>query len=433
MTNDLQSALDAINGKLHSVQTFCDYYDGAHKLTFASEKYQSTFARILFGMRDNLCPIVVDAPVDRMEVVNFSGDESEKAVADEAWKLWQRESLELVSSDVHKSALKTGYGYLIVWADETGQARLYAQDPRQCAVIEDEETGRALFAAKQWMTLDKKVRVNLYYANRIEKYQSQKSYNGQEHTALKADGFTQDEADAPNPYGIVPMFQFKTQPVLPDAIPVQDLLNKTICDRLVAQEFGAFPQRWAVGLEPPKNELTGNPELPFTAGIDRLWFTSDKDTKFGEFSAADIKAYLEAADADRMSMARVTGTPLHFFGLSSNDVPSGEALKTLESRFTKKVKRLALNFGTVWAEVMKFALVIEGKPVSPNLTVQWHSPEQRSEKEFLETLLQKQKLGVPNVTLWEEAGYTEEDIAKFQQLNGAAPPTDPIQHAEAAA
>jgi hypothetical protein len=123
-------------------------------------------------------------------------------------------------------------------------------------------------------------------------------------------------------------------------------------------------------------------------------------------------------------MARVSGTPLHFFSLNTSDAISGEALKTLESRFTKKVKRLTLNFGTVWASAMKLALQIEGT-ASDNLTTQWQSPEQRSEKELCETLILKQQLGVPNNVLQEELGYTAEDIAKFEAE--PQPPETPPQ------
>ncbi len=427
---DIQIALDTIKAKLPQTARYIRYYNGDHLLTFATKSFQTAFGQVLRTLRDNLCPIVVDAPADRMEVMNFASDDPDKesAVADAAWALWQREVLELVSSDVHKEALKCGEGYLIVWPDEDGEAKFYAQDSRQCVVIEDEDTGKPLFAAKQWLTNDKYVRLTLYYTNRIEKYVSKKKLDGTTQEDLKETSFkvAQEEAVVQNPYGIIPMFKFETPAVLADAIPIQDALNKTFADRLVTQEFGAFRQRWATGLEPPVNEVTGIPSVPFEAGISKLWFTNDANVKFGEFDATALEPYLKAADSDRLEMARVSGTPLHFFSINTSDAISGEALKTLESRFTKKVKRLCLNFGTVWANAMKFALQIEGElKGDDNITTQWQSPEQRSEKETLECLGLKQELGIPNEVLWEEAGYTEEDIAKFKELEDEEPAVDP--------
>ena len=421
---DLQTALDAIKAKLPDCQRYTNYYNGKHELSFASDKFRTAFGETLRSMRDNLCPIIVDAPADRMEIVNFSGDkpDAQSAVADAAWKLWQRENLELVSNDVHKEALKCGIGYVIVWSDAEGKlAQFYAQDSRQCVVIENANTNKPLYGAKQWLTDAKYIRVTLYYPDRIEKYISRKSYDGSAHDNLKESSFTfvapdsGEEAIIPNPYGVIPMFRFKTNPVLNDAIPIQDALNKTICDKLVAMEFSAFRQRWATGLTPPMNEITGNPELPFKAGADRLWFTTEEGVKFGEFGTTDLQQFLNVADSYRLEMARVSGTPLYFFAIDTSDSMSGEALKTLESRFVKRVKRLSINFGSVWSDAMEFALAIEGSGGADNITAQWENPEQRSEKETCETLLLKQKLGIPDNVLQEELGYTAEDIAKFEK------------------
>lgn len=425
---DIQTALDAIKANLPARQRFINYYDGRHELAFATDKFKTAFGRTLKDMRDNLCPIVVDAVADRMEVINFAGDNANEdaAIAKDAWTIWQREQMELISNETHVEAIKAGCAYLIVWADENNEAQFYLQDSRNCVIIDDEETEVNLFGAKQWDTKDEFIRLTLYYPDRIEKYISTKkrgTYAGDE---IKAASFQpvdiKGENDAvieapveKNPYGVIPMFEFETNPVLGDAIPLQDVLNKTLADRMVSQEFAAFRQRWATGLEPETNELTGVPTLPFKAGADRLWFTNSNDVKFGEFDATELAPFLAAADSDRLEMARVTGTPLHFFSIQTGNAVSGEALKTLESRFTKKVQRLTLNFGAVWAQVMHLALQIEGGASSGNLTTQWEAPEQRSENELLASLVIKQSLGVPDETLWEEMGYSIEDIAKFNQ------------------
>jgi len=43
-----------------------------------------------------------------------------------------------------------------------------------------------------------------------------------------------------------------------------------------------------------------------------------------------------------------------------------------------------------------------------------------------ETLTLKADLGVPEEVLWEEAGYTKEDIAKFKKLAAEEPPPGPL-------
>lgn len=413
---DIQTILDAFK-KAEPLRTeLVRYYDGDHRLSYATEKYQNTFAEIIRKMRDNLCPIVVDAPADRMEVINFAGDQEdvESAVAATAWAMWQRERMEITSNDVHKEALKTGYGYLIVWPDAESVVKFYVQDSRNCIVIEDEDSGEPLFAAKKWKTAEEKIRLTIYYPDRIEKWITRNKDNNVE---IKDKHFIPYQSDTEqsteeNRYGVLPVFKFETLPVLTDVMPIQDALNKTLCDKLVSMEFAAYPQRWATGLEMPTDPITGEKSMPFKAGADKLWFTSDEKTKFGQFLHADLEQFLKVADSYRLEMARVSGTPLHFFSINISDAISGKALKTLESRFTKKVTRLCLNFGAVWAKVMKFALMIEGQSTG-NLTTQWAPPETQDEVELLTSLEAKQRLSVPVEVLWEEMGYAKEDIAKF--------------------
>jgi hypothetical protein len=436
MNQDIQTAIDAIKANHPTRQLYADYYDGRHQMAFATEKFKTAFGRTLERMRDNLCPIIVDAVADRLEVINFSGNEEGTDTATPAWELWQRERMEIVSNETHIEALKTGAAYLIVWSDRDNNARFYLQDSRNCVIIEDEDTSDPLFGAKQWKTADDFIRLNLYYDNRIERYITQKKRKGEVTGDIKADHFipltrrnqdgeTTETAVTPNPFGVLPMFRFETNPCLADAIPVQDALNKTLMDMMVAMEFAAFRQRWATGLTPPSDEYNLVKEAPFKAGVDRLWFTDSENVKFGEFDATDLEKFLKVSDSFRLEMARVSGTPLHFFSINTSDAISGEALKTLESRFNKKALRLQINFGAVWANAMKLALRIERASAPDNLTTQWTEPEQRSEKEMLEAALLKQELGVPANVLLEEIGYTAEDIAKFDAMTEADEPEDP--------
>ena len=144
---DIKTAIEQIKDLAKDRELYARYYDGNHLLSFATEKFKSAFGKTLSGMRDNLCPIVVDAPADRMEVINFSGDEGSEAVAETAWKLWQRELMELKSNDVHKDALKTATGYVIVWAVDN-QAKFYIQNPLNCVVIKDEETDAPMYGGE---------------------------------------------------------------------------------------------------------------------------------------------------------------------------------------------------------------------------------------------------------------------------------------------
>lgn len=420
MPSDIQVALDAISQYQKPRKTLIDYYDGIHSLAYATEKFESAFGKTIQSMRDNLCATVVDAGVDRMEIIGFSGDDEAKKTADAAWQLWQNSQMELTSINTHTEALKSGVAFVIVWPDvKTGKAKFWLQNSLNCAVIKDAENDEPQFAAKMWTLPDGNLRLNLFYANEVRMYATQTKPTGD----VKESSFVAFKTPKQtNPYGVIPMFEFTVEPILGNVLPLQDALNKTLCDKLVAMEFAAFPQRWATGLEVPKDSITGAKTPPFKAGVDRVWNSSDKDSKFGDFSTADLEQFLKVADSYRLEMARVSGTPLHYFSINTSDAMSGEALKTLESRFTKRITRNNLAFGPVWSDAMKLALKIENQSVPENLTVQWASPEQRSEKEFLETLgLKRDILDIPVDTLREEAGASAEQIKKWNSENELMP------------
>lgn len=415
-------ALERIKSQFTARRKYSQYYAGEHPLTFASDRFRDSFGDRLKAMRDNLCPIIVEAPADRMEIINFASEADGSNTAKDAWDIWKQNQLELISFNLHCDALKTGAGYLTVWPDDSGAARFYVEDPEWCTVVMDRTGQNAAYAVKVWKTEEGKMRLNLFTPKLVYKYQTANKYTAGVKD-LKRSLFLPirsagEQAEVENPYDRVPMFVFETQSILKDVCPLQDALNKTLCDQLVAMEFAAYRQRWATGLDVPENPITGNKELPFKSGIDRLWFTDDEKAKFGEFGETNLEQLSKVADSYRLETARVTGTPLHFFSFNVSSDISGEALKTLESRFTKRVKRLCLGFGTEWAKAMSFALAINGSPVSDPLTVQWAAVEQQSERESLEVLgLKRDVLDIPVDTLREEFGYTPEDIKKFNDGN----------------
>jgi hypothetical protein len=245
----------------------------------------------------------------------------------------------------------------------------------------------------------------------------------------------------PNPYGVVPVFHFGNNAgigefgtsELTNIIPLQDGLNKSICDRLVAQEFIAYPQRWATGLEIDKDPTTGAPIPPFIPGVDRLWGVEDADVKFGEFAQARISEFI-AGEVDWLhKIAAVSGIPLHYLVHQSGGWPSGESMKTAEARLIAKVMDRQLAFGNVWENALAFALRIARKPETA-LVALWSDPTPRNERDHAAMLTMKRAVGVSAKQVMREFGYSDEEIAQmeaenlsdpFQPLPGVAKPGVP--------
>ncbi len=281
---DIKTAVEALAAKATRITKYERYYDGDHDLKYATQKYQDTFKGLFKEFALNLCPAICDALSDNLKVVNFSVEENAQGGDDlvkEAWMIWQKNLMGVRAGQIHTEASKTGDGYAMVWVDSEQKVTIYPNRSSTCTVIYDEETpGKILFAAKYWHVQDKKIRLNLFYPDRIEKYITKNKAE----SLPKEDEFQPYNDDGKevinNPYGIVPVFHFPNngdisgagRSELINAIPIQDALNKTVLDELVSQEFSAYRQRYATGIEPELDEQ-GKVIPAFSSGSGKLWIT----------------------------------------------------------------------------------------------------------------------------------------------------------------
>lgn len=418
-TTDLGKFLEALTQNQTRYAKPERYYDGSHDLAYATEKFVNAFGQLFHEFALNLCPAVVDAVADKLIVTGFSVESggADTAISDAAWAIWQRNRMAQRSGEVHTEAVKTGDSYVIVWPNEAGTATIYPQRAANVTVVYDEENpGRIIRAAKFWRTEDKRVRLNLYYPDRIEKFISKKRL---ELTLPGENEFTAlDDGEIKNPFGVVPVFHFSNSGAmgalgtseLKNAIPVQDGLNKSILDMLVAMEFAAYRQRWAAGIEIEYDEA-GNPKQPYRAGVERLWISESPEAKFGDFAATDARQFTEITENFVTNLARVTGIPLHYFTQSGGNAPSGEALRKSESRFIAKIKRRQETFGNVWEDAIRLALLIDKQATDARLITEWEDPAPASDAELLQNLLLKKELGATDEQLLTEAGYGAAEVA----------------------
>ncbi|MBK6750900.1 MAG: phage portal protein [Acidobacteria bacterium] len=435
MNIHIEEAIESFRGNAARYARSERYYGGNHDLAFATDKFRNAFGSLFREFALNLCPAVCEAVRDKLRVVGFgvdgisAGGEMQAAgVRSDANRIWNANRMRIRAGEVHKEVLICADAYMIVWPDEAGNAVMYPNGAASVTVTyDDEQPGKIVRAAKYWRGADKRIRLNLFYPDSIEKYVSKETSEGSLFDAAEFVPFVEKERTTPsaqsgghpsfvrrgasepeignpqsairNPYGIVPVFHFANnagigafgRSELDAAIPIQDGLNKSMLDMLVAMEYSAFRQRWAAGIE-VEVDNDGKVVPPFTAGVDHLWISQNADATFGDFATANLEQFLKVKDSFRGDIASVTGTPLHYFMQSqTRNTASGEALRKAETRFVAKVRDRQESFGQIWADAMQFALTIEGKGSGVQLITDWEDPAPMSDKEFLENILLKKQ------------------------------------------
>lgn len=424
--SDIKSALERISSNQFKYKEFYDYYRGKHALNFASDKFKNKFGKRLQKLRENLCKIVVTAPASRLEVINFLADK--KNTENPAWALWKKSKMPLHAGAIHREAFKTGDAYVIVWKDKQNKVRFYPQLAANMTVWRNSETGEIEKAAKAWAGSDGFYYLNLYYADRIEKYvtRGKCSVLPTEAKLFDIRRVQGEEFPLVNPFGRVPVFHFRFDAdmqdfgssLLSDVIPLNDALNKSWADILGAQEENMRRRRYVAGMQVETDEETGRKINPFKPDDDIL-FSDDAETKFGEFSDADLNQMIAVLVEAIKAIALVSGIPPSYFNLESfGTAISGEALRKIEARFTALIQDAQRSFGETWAEIISFGLDASDQNSDKlEIETQWTDASPVSESEILDNAQKKIALGWSYEQVQRDYGLSDEQIEKMKTEN----------------
>ena len=423
--SDLISGLNALNAALPAYQEAKTFYDGKSNEKFTSAALQKALGSTSNTFHFNYSRLVIESRLNRMEV---SAVVTEDGSADDILAdIWNRNQLDQEILDALEGALVYGDSYLIAWEGEDGVDVFY-NDPMSTRVMYDVENPRKKkYAIKRWMD-GEKLRVNLYYADRIEKYITKgKPTSTMDDQDFEA--YYDEDSDAwpiINDSGKIPVFHLRTsrqygEPEHKQSYGPQNSINKLLTTQISSIDFATAPQRYFLQ-DPSANEGV-NPASDF--GVNLV--DDDEDTvsnlkagpggvwnlkgisAVGQFDATSpdvfvvpFKTYIEA-------MSTVTSTPMHAFNVGA--LPSGESLRAAEAPLNKRVASLETLFGGVLADLHEYALLLNG--IEAKVLVHWNAVATYDDSELWATVDAKTSAGVPLRAALMEAGYTDEQVSEW--------------------
>jgi hypothetical protein len=423
----LDAAFKALKAKRADYDKLWSYYDGDHPLKYSTERLRELFRSLDVKFTINWCAVVVNAVYDRIQLDGFTV-QGNKVLTDQLTALYKSTELDLDSDDITLASLVCGESFAIAWK-ENGKTTAYYHDPRLCHVEYDPSDPHTKSWAAKWWEVpapgkpkETRVRLNIYYPDRLEYYISTKK---PPQTRDSRD-FAEFQAAETNPYDEVPVFHFRRErrkllSELNDAITIQNAINKLMADLMVSAEFSAIIQRWVV----TNAETTSLRNSP-----NEHWFipagsAEDERTQVGQFAPADLNVFLNAMDKLSYAIAVITRTPKHYFFQQGGD-PSGEALLTEEAPLTKKVQRYTRRLGNTWQRFAAFLVkletgeVVDPETITPNYVVAATSlPMTESTIRLTNT-----QAGIPIRTTLRMQGWSEaqlkqmdDDTAKAKQAS----------------
>lgn len=422
---------DELARRRRYAETMRQYASGDHPLPMVPEKARQAFQRLLRQARSNYVGLVADATAERLQVDGFRVGDAEMG-DQEAWRIWQANAMDADSDLLIAETVKASRGFALV-APNPEDARtpfITAEDMTQAVVAYEPGSRRERRAGLKTFVDDwtGDVWATLFVDGQLFKYRAPEQKAGMVGAPKWVPREVRGEPwPANNPLDVVPLVEVQNRPDLlgeahseiEDVLDIQDRINKTLIDRLMAQEFAAFRQRLLIGYEVPTDD-NGQPIEPFKAAVDRLWIVEDENVKVHEFDATDLKPYLAAVEADVQHMAARTRTPAQYLLGELSNV-NGETLKATESGLVSKIRQRQRPIGEGLEDIARLALRAAGdeRDLSKIETI-WHNPEFRTEGELVDALVKMATLGVPHEALWERWGATQTEIAKWSQLREQA-------------
>lgn len=215
-------------------------------------------------------------------------------------------------------------------------------------------------------------------------------------------------------------------------IKVQDRINQTVFDLLIAQTYGSFQVRVATGMAPPimrysQSMIDGTTRMPWAIPSDaeagdpiidpesgraipeainlnarRFFFAEDPNVKFSALPATSLEGYIKSLDMSIRHLAAMTQTPPHYL-LGEIANISAEALQAAETSLLRKVEEFRKSFGESWERVFRIAAVLEGDTAAGQDyagEVIWRDTEMRSLSKTADALVKLKGIGIPIRGLW---------------------------------
>lgn len=457
----IQSVIARQQVDADKVKAARDYYAGNHPVMLTQRQQEFLGKELTTGdyaFNHNLVKVVIDTLRERLNVAGFTvngvsaedGEGAEGKLAALLWEWWKHSKLPSQQIRLYRRALRDGKAYVMVDYDND-----YARPRLTLHEVDDGATGivlhrdpsdenRTLFASRYFYTFNPLEpgktgieRKTVYLPGEIRKYErtSLAGLLGSE-TTWRA---VMDEGDLSwplpwrdvqgKPLGVTAIeFQNPGGSEIDNIAGLQNALNKAWLDFIAAADASGFPILTANyrDAQPMPNMVTDDDDLEgsdeFIIAPGRLLEIFGGEIK--RIDAANLEPMIKAIWSIVDAISGLSRTPQQFLRpFPGIDVPSGEALKQLESGLVKKAEERQLLFGEAWAEVMTLAYRVahtfgQGIPDvgnDPVIGVMWDDANTRMEKTEADVAQIYKALGVPDEAVWEKAGFSPERIAQFRE------------------
>jgi len=386
------------------------------------------------GVRVDFAETVVNVLAERIGwdgwIFTGSGD-----LGDQLNRAFVDNALDVEQSAATLDSLITGMGFVVVGTGDDGEPDVLVtgESPDACTGLWDPRARRDRAALAQ--VFDGRVLVgeSLYLPNEtvVLEYTS----DG------RATIVDRDEHNL----GRVPVVRFANQErtskkrgrseITPPIRYYCDATARTLLGMEINREFYTAPQRYGLGVDPEQFGITQ--DMPKSERVRKGWEASmvrmnfipyDEDNhvmpQVGQFTPAPPTPYLEQIKGYAQRIASAAGIPHTYMGFTTDNPPSGDSIRMLESRLTRRAAFRQKMFGRSWREVARLVLMMQSddgridEAAFAQLAVNWQDPSTPTPAADADraTKLVGSKILPPDSTVaYREAGFNAVEIEQLEQ------------------
>lgn len=357
--------------------------------------------------------LVVDALEARLDVKTFFTPDGSKA--ESVLEGWKFNNLDSESSLAHLDALIYGRSYVCVGAnaEDPEHPLVTVESPREIIAKVDPRSRRIVSALRVFGTSEKTgmpSAATLYEPDRTTWFQRDEGHGRWVET---------DRDD--HRLGVVPIVSlvnrrragdFFGRSEMSDVLGLTDAAARTLTNLGVGSETHAIPGRWVAGVS--KGDFVdadGNPLPVWESYFTAISATANKDAKFGQFSASDLKNFHDTVRHYAEQVAAVSRMPHTYLGLTTTNPASADAIRSAEAPHVKLAERKQRAFGDGWAWVAAlYERFRTGEWVNGNAVhVDWHDAATPTVAARADAIV-KLTGGKPVLSVegaWDELGWSE--------------------------
>ncbi len=399
------------------LRVFDQYHRGIQNPPYTPQTATIEFRTLVSRSITNLMPMVTGTLVNRLYVDGFRPDPTQDANST-AWGWWQANQLDARQKPLYESVAIYGYAWMMVTGPMRGSSVpvMAPKSPRtwycELADPEDDFPQYAIRRRGDTVTI---VDDEAFYT--LAKPSQSNRWGIVGEPMLHG-------------MGVCPFVQYRNSweldgnPVgeVERLIPVQDRLNQTVFDLLVAQTFAAAPQKYIAGL------VADDDDSLASALAKRVWTLDGADTTVGQLPGADLSHLVASIDNTLRVYGIVSQTPPNYL-LGEMVNIAAEALVAADASLSMKVLDRKTLHGESHESSFRLSGVAAGEPeIASDVMseVAWRETDPRSfaaTVDGLTKLASPEGLQVPPQELWTMIpGVTEQQAKRWAAARDQADP-----------